>query len=234
MIMDEKISTGIPGFDELIEGGFEKNSTNVIVGGPGAGKTIFALQFIYNGITKFNENGLYISLEEKKDKIYKHMKKFGWDFEKLEKEGKFVFIRYPPEQIEKFIEEAPYIKDTIREKNIKRVVIDSATSLLLLQPDAYQRRQMFLKLMEIINNWGCTVLLTSEGKQIGGEIRARFNIEFLVDSVIVIHIIRKGDVKDKAIEVTKMRGAAHSNRLILMKIGKNGISLYPTQRVFGQ
>ena len=231
--MIERIPTGIPGFDDLIEGGFEKNSVDVIVGGAGAGKTIFALQFLYNGITKFNENGLYISLEEKKDKIYNHMKRFGWEFAQLEKEGKFVFVHYPAEQIEKFIEDAPYLKDVITEHNIKRVVIDSATSLLLLQENAYHRRQMFLKLMGIINGWGCTVLLTSEGKQIENEIIARFGIEFLVDGVVTIHVIQKGDIKDKAIEIAKMRGTNNSTRIIPMKITKEGIRLYPTQRVFG-
>jgi len=113
-----RLPTGIPGFDELIEGGLEENSTNVVVGSAGAGKTIFALQFLYNGITEYQQNGLYISFEERQDKSYNHCKNFGWDFSELESKNKFVFMHYPPEQIEKFIEDAPYIKDIIDEHKI--------------------------------------------------------------------------------------------------------------------
>jgi KaiC/GvpD/RAD55 family RecA-like ATPase len=204
----------------------------VVIGSAGAGKTIFALQYLYNGIKNFKENGLYISLEEKKEKVYRHMKRFGWDFTEFEKKKKFVYMHYPAEQIEKFIEEAPYIKDTIKEKKIQRVVIDSATSLLLLQQDAYLRRQAFLKLISIINSWGCTVLLTSEARERRGNLTSKFDIEFLVDAVVAIHQIKNKDVKDKAIEIVKMRGTDHSNRLIPLKIEKKGVVLYPTQRVF--
>jgi len=70
-------------------------------------------------------------------------------------------------------------------------------------------------------------------KQIENEIIARFGIEFLVDGVVTIHVIQKGDIKDKAIEIAKMRGTNNSTRIIPMKITKEGIRLYPTQRVFG-
>ncbi|MCC7569837.1 AAA family ATPase [Candidatus Micrarchaeota archaeon] len=229
-----RIPTGIPGFDELIEGGFDENSTNIIVGSAGTGKTIFALNFLYNGITKYKENGIYISLEEKKERVYVHTERFGWNLEDLEKKNKFVFVHYPAQQIEKFIEDAPYLKDLIKEHKIKRVVIDSATSLMLLQKDAYARRQIFLKLMSIISGWGCTVLLTSEGTQKGDRLVPKFNIEYLVDGVVAVHTVRKGDVKDKALEIVKMRGTKHSHRLVPMKIVKEGIAVYPTQGVFNK
>ena len=64
--MDAKIprvATGIPGFDELIEGGFPKNFVILLAGTPGTGKSIFSLEYIYNGASSLNENGVYITLD---------------------------------------------------------------------------------------------------------------------------------------------------------------------------
>ena len=75
--MIKRVPTGIAEFDDLIKGGFKKTSINLIAGKAGTGKTVFAMQFLYNGVTKFNENGLYITFEEKKKKTYKDMLEFG-------------------------------------------------------------------------------------------------------------------------------------------------------------
>jgi len=61
----ERVQTGIKGFDGLIEGGFPKSSAILLSGTPATGKTIFALQYLVNGIEKFNEKGIYITFEEK-------------------------------------------------------------------------------------------------------------------------------------------------------------------------
>jgi len=86
------IPTGIPGFDQMVNGGFKPRSVNIIVGGAGSGKTIFAAMFLLNGLIKYGEAGVYITFEEKKEKFYKEMACFGYDLEKLEKTGKFVFL----------------------------------------------------------------------------------------------------------------------------------------------
>ena len=92
-----RISSGIPGLDKLVEGGFKKNSINLFAGEPGAGKTIFAIQFLIDGLSK-GENVLYITFEESQEKIFKHMERFGWDLRRFEKEGKIkvfmMFVRW--------------------------------------------------------------------------------------------------------------------------------------------
>ena len=101
---EERVNSGIIGMDKLIEGGFEKNSVNLIVGGSGSGKTIFAMQFLMDGIEK-GENVLYITFEEKKREFFKDMFNFGWDLEKYEKEKKFFFLEYNPEKVRIMLEE---------------------------------------------------------------------------------------------------------------------------------
>ena len=94
-----RVPSGIQGLDEHIEGGFEKNSATLICGSGGSGKTICAVQFLLAGIHKYNHTGIYISFEERKDKFFHHMKRFGWDLEELESQGRFIFISYTPEEM---------------------------------------------------------------------------------------------------------------------------------------
>ena len=90
----DRCPTGIEGFDKICQGGFVRNSDNVIVGGPGSGKTTFLLQFLWNGVTKFNENGLYCSFEPDILETVKDGSSYGWDFSKLAEQGKIKFLKF--------------------------------------------------------------------------------------------------------------------------------------------
>ncbi|MCX6778177.1 MAG: AAA family ATPase [Candidatus Micrarchaeota archaeon] len=235
MAEEDKVKTGIPGMDEMIEGGFEPRSVVIVAGGPGSGKTTFAMQFLFQGAEKFKEPGLYITFEEQKGMLFKHMKRMGWDFDKLEKDKMISVLEYPPHEVHRFITEGNIIEDIIRENGVQRVVIDSITSLVMLHEDEYKRRMAFLKTMESLRKWGCTCLLTSEAvTSRDGEVKPRFGVEYLADGLIVIHGIRQGDVMQLALEVTKMRGIAHERRMVPMKITDRGITLYPGQPVLGK
>ena len=84
--MTETVPTGIYGLDEMMSGGFPKKRIILVLGGPGAGKTILASQFLYKGLSEFNENGIMVSLDENKHHFYSEMNNFGWDFKKAEEE----------------------------------------------------------------------------------------------------------------------------------------------------
>lgn len=229
----DRVKTDIPGLDSMIGGGFERKSVVIVNGAAGSGKTILSLQFLYNGATNYDEPGLYITFEEQKESIFKHMLTFGWDFAELERDRKIVFLEYPPHEVDRFISEGAVIEDMVREYGIQRVVMDSITSFMLLYSEEYRKRQVFLKTMEILRKWGCTSLMTSEGMGTeDGEIKTRFGVEFLADGLLSIYVNRKGGVKELAIEVVKMRGTAHDMRLNLMKITPHGIEIYPSQPVF--
>ena len=102
--MKERVATGIKNFDKLIDGGFEKNSINIIGGNSGSGKSIFSTQFLINGMKK-NENCLYITFEEKKEPFYEHMKEFSWDLQKYEDIELFTFLEYTPSKVKAMLEE---------------------------------------------------------------------------------------------------------------------------------
>ena len=78
--MFETVQTGVYGLDEMMSGGFPKERIILILGGPGAGKTILTSQFLYKGLSEFNENGVMVSLDESKGHFYSEMLNFGWDF----------------------------------------------------------------------------------------------------------------------------------------------------------
>lgn len=224
---DEKISSGILNLDHLMGGGFNKKSVNLIVGGAGSGKTIFAIQFILGGI-RIGEPGLYITFEEKKEELFRNMLEFGWDLEKLEKEKMFVFIEYTPEKVRTMLEEGGGIIENIVQKNkIRRIVIDSITSFELLFESEIAKREAALTLFDMTREWGCTSLLTLERELKEEDIHAASStpLEFEVDGIILLYFIREGSTRKRFMEILKMRGTTHSRQLHPLDITSSGIKI---------
>jgi circadian clock protein KaiC len=225
----ERVKTGIPGLDKLLNGGFIANSVNLISGGPGTGKTIIGLQFLYNNIVKFNEKGVYISFEENLKDIKKDALIFGWDFNKFEEERKCKFLYYYPFEIQNLVSN---IKKEIKKLNAKRLVIDSTSSFGMSLDNDYEVRKHLYKLIELSKSMECTTILTSEvvGEapidiHSGGKL-SRFDVEeFICDSVITLHSSGLGGLSDRAIRIVKIRRSSHIKGPIPMKIGSKGIEV---------
>jgi circadian clock protein KaiC len=220
----KRVSAGVSGFDELVQGGFKEGSINLVAGGPGSGKTLFAIQFLVEGLVH-GEPGVYVTFEERKDKLYEDMLGFGWDLEKYEKEGKFAFLEYTPEQVKKVLIEGGGTIDTlVSEMKVKRMVIDSITSFTLLYKDELTQKESSLALFELINNWGCTAVLTSQDEAAeGSTITAA--LEFEVDSIILLYHFRKKGSRIRAIEILKMRGTKHPDKTFCIDITQKGIKI---------
>lgn len=219
----ERIPTYMENFDKLVEGGFEKNSTNLIVGSSGSGKTIFAMQFLIGGMKK-GEKCLYVTFEEKKDEFFSNMKRFGWNLEEYEKKGLFTFLEYTPIKVKNMLEEGGgEIESTILKNKISRIVIDSITSFGLLFDDELEKREAALSLFNMISEWNCVSLLTFEGVQSEEEKIASKTMEFESDSIILIHYARDKGKRERFLEILKMRGTIHSNQIYKFQITKNGI-----------
>ena len=218
-----RVKTGIPNFDTLIEGGFEGNSTNLVVGDSGSGKSIFATQFLIEGMKK-GEKCLYVTFEEKKQQFYSNMLEFGWDLEVYEKKGLFTFLEYTPSKVKTMLEEGGgAIESLVLSQKISRIVIDSITSFALLFEDELSKREAAFSLFNMIKKWSCTSLLTSE-EPIGSG-GATKSIEFESDSIILLYFIRKKEQRQRYLEVLKMRGTKHSKRVYDFSIDKHGISV---------
>lgn len=222
---DSRIPTGIIGLDPLIEGGFKKKSISLVSGWPGAGKTIFAIQFLVYGMEKFDEATLYITFEERKEKLYEDMLSFGWDLAKYEKENKFFFLEYTPEQVKKLlIEGGGIVESLIDENKIKRIAIDSITSFSLLYKDELAKKESALALFELINKWECSALLTSQDRS-PEDHTISAALEFEVDGIIILYYAKIKKKRVRAIEILKMRGTKHPTETFGFNITNNGIAI---------
>src|SRR5689334_5024806 len=87
----EKVPTGIDGFDEITGGGIPRSRTTLIMGNPGSGKTVFALQSLVNGIRRWDEPGIFVAFEENSKDIMVNSSSFGWELPALVESGKLFF-----------------------------------------------------------------------------------------------------------------------------------------------
>lgn len=228
----KRVPTGLNGLDDLMEGGFLQKSMVLIGGGAGSGKSIFSMQFLINGIERFNENGVYITFEQSEEDVLRDYDRFNWKIRNKVKEGKLVILSYTPEQVERFLESGGgIVRDIIEKANAKRVVIDSLTAFMLLYPGEMEKRRTFFRLYSAMNKWNCTTLMTSE-QEPDPLFHKSIIVEFQADTVILLYNIRKGDVRERSMEIFKMRATQHTAKIFPLKIDDSGIVVYPEETVF--
>ena len=225
----DRCQTGIVGFDKLCQGGFVRNSDNLIVGGPGSGKSTFLLQFLWNGITQFGENGLYCSFEPDIVESLDDAMAFGWDFSKFSSEGKIKFMRFSPQtSIEELKNELTKI---IAKNDIKRICFDPISVLALNLSDRGKIRQTIFELSSLMKRFKVTTIFVDEsleaemGVATDGEWTKTDILRFLSDSVSIFYESGIAGVGDRAIRIAKMRRTRHERKAIGMKIGDHGIEI---------
>jgi KaiC/GvpD/RAD55 family RecA-like ATPase len=236
--------TGVTGLDEILEGGFPINSTILVTGGPGAGKTIMAVQFLLEGV-KNGEPGVFISMDERPDDLRKEALKFGWDLTKYEKRGDLVIVdvSYPRSGLpskEKYQISMPFTLDNIvrtvyeiiSEIGGKRVVIDSLPAFGIHFEDEAEVRIAIHRLNNLLLSSGCVSIITSEIIP-GHDGISRFGVEeFIARGIILTEIYREGKEYKRAITIMKMRETAYDLKRFAFKIGKNGVEVLPHKVVF--
>jgi circadian clock protein KaiC len=215
-------ATGIQGFDELLDGGFVKNSIITLTGGVATGKTTFGVQFLYNGIINDDENGMLISFEEQKKTVYRNMLKMGMNLKALEDEQKLIFINYPPHEVDLFFEQEETLVNLIDKFGVSRLVIDTASSLGTFFETKEKRREGMLKLIDKLKNWKCTTILINENYE-NPDISK--SMESLCDGVVYFYNPLVKGVRKRGIEIYEMRGSKHSMNVHPMRITSKGIEV---------
>ena len=235
----ERVKTGIPGLDELIEGGFPKGDTILIAGKAGTGKSILATQFIYRGAQDYNEPGVFVTMEEPPHLIRRNMIRFGMDLEKMEKSGMISLVDLSPSKEVTPVTIGEYasfdlsgleaiIMNHIQKLKAKRIVIDTLSIMAYKFRSRDILREEFFKLCANLTRTGCTLLLTSEIPAQDQGLGV-FDIEaFLASGVIVLYNEKISDTsRSRSIEVLKLRGSKHSSRIHSMRITDEGIRVWP-------
>ncbi len=240
----QRMPTGIKGFDELCEGGPIGGRTYLLVGTYGSGKTIFSLQYLYGGITKYDEAGIFIATEEQPEQIRQNASNFSWDLDALEAENKLAIVDACAAKVglpstEKYVDVRPLDMRSMLDQVIKiqeeigakRAVVDSSTSIgFYLQMDPIKLRIELLRLSNILNTLGLTSLLTCE--VIDDTKTNRFGVEnFVTDGTIILYYRKPNDVRVRGIEIYKMRGTKHSEKVHPFDMMSKGIVIYPDKTI---
>ncbi len=233
----ERIETGIQKLDGLIEGGFPSNSSILVTGPSGTGKTIFCIQFLTHGANK-GEKGLYVALEERPSDVRREMTRFGWDLAKYEEDGSLLILdvanpraRMPSREkysiqtqfdVETF---ANRLYEMIGQNEIKRVVVDSLPALTFHFGDFGEIRNAIHEINNLLLELGCNVVLVSETTDFTQGV-SRFGVEeFVASGVIVMTYAESGAKMTKNLMVLKMRGTKHAVNKYPYQISDQGIDL---------
>jgi KaiC/GvpD/RAD55 family RecA-like ATPase len=239
VVESERVRSGIPGLDEILNGGFPRGRVILVMGSPGAGKTVFCTQFLVRGAESFGERGVLALLEESRPYVLREMSRFGWDLEALEREGKICVLDARPARREKFsvgverrgLSMVSEVVGAASRIGAKRIVVDSLSSLIFQFPRPEERRLVVLDLIDRLLETGATSLLTLEmGEADGGrEVAVE---EFLAHGVIALSSVRVANSYVKTLRVVKMRETLHDMQVRPFAITGEGIQIYPKESVF--
>lgn len=220
--MTQRVKTGIPGLDSLMEGGFIQNSAYLVTGETGTGKTIFGCQYIWHGLQK-GESGVYISMEEEPEDIKADVARFGWDFDKYEKKRLLRILYHDPSQVNKL---GSVIQSEIMDVKANRLVLDSTAAMgLALESKALIRRRISGIITTIKRHQQCTGLIITEVGE-GSKALSRFGVEeFVVAGVIVLNYLGMETETSRSLVIRKMRRTNHGKDLYPMDISNKGITI---------
>lgn len=255
----ELVPTGIPGLDAMLGGGLPKRSVVLVRGGPGAGKTTLALQFLFEGVRR-GERGLYITLEEGPLDIVQNASQYGWDFDGAIKSGALVIHTLRLSRVKDYLKSdaaqgnwiitmestdkaagfsgdfraealSAIISRLVRESGANRLVFDSLTMFTAQFEHKVDLHMETLDLVRGLQKEGCTTLFTAHQDAGGAHIITAE--EYLSHGVISLQFLQQSGRFLQAIQVVKMRGARHAREMRPYRIADEGILVYPNETILG-
>jgi circadian clock protein KaiC len=227
----EKALTGIEGFDEITFGGLPRGRTSLVIGSPGSGKTVFALQVLVNGAKQWHEPGIFVAFEENSGQIATNAASFGWDLEDLANNRLFFLdarmaadtIRSGPFDLTGLLAS---LDAKAREMGARRIVFDSIDVLLTLLNDPLGERQEIYRLHEWLNRTGLTGIITTRGDpQTPPDIQRFGFIQYTTDCTIQLATRMVDRVALRELRVLKYRGSAFRGNEFPFVIGQSGIEV---------
>jgi circadian clock protein KaiC len=213
----EKLKTGIAGFDFISNGGLSKSRVTLVSGSAGSAKTVFAAQFLVEGIRQAGECGVFVTFEESPADIRNNMAGFSWEIEAWEQAGKWVFVDASPQPGDEAAVTGAYdmgallarIEHAVRKVGAARVSIDSLGAIFSRFLDAPTVRQELFRITLALKQMGVTAVLTAECPEDYGQI-TRYGVEeFVADNVILLRNVLEEEKRRRSIEILKFRGTSH-------------------------
>jgi circadian clock protein KaiC len=206
-----KVLTGIQGFDEITDGGLPRGRTTLVMGGPGCGKTVFALQSLVTGANRRKEAGIFVAFEEGTRQIVANAATFGWDLPALAKKKLFFLdAQLSPEVVKAGEFDLVGMLNVLQAKadeiEAKWIVFDGIDVLLSLLDDSVAERREIYRIRDWLLRTGLTGIITQ--KVTGNDADHRYNfLQFMVDCVVVLrHYVVDGSAF-RNLRVMKYRGS---------------------------
>ncbi len=228
----QKCLTGIRGFDEITEGGLPRNRITLLSGGPGTGKTLLGIDFLINGVTAYDEPGVFMSFEETEDELYKDVASLNFGLQALVAEKKILldFVMLERKEIleaGEFNLEGLFVRleHAIDSIKAQRVVLDSIESLFAGVVDAGILRLEIKRLFRWLKDKKVTTLITGEVHQ--GSFTRHGLEEYISDCIILVDNRVREQIATRRIRVIKYRGSNHGANEYPFVIDEGGLSVIP-------
>jgi circadian clock protein KaiC len=212
-----KVPTGINGFDQVAMGGLPAGRCTLVSGTTGSGKTLFAVEFLARGITRFDEPGVFVSFEEASADIRSNSASLGFDIERWENERKWAFV----DASSAIAEGAPTvggydfgalvarIEHAVRWVGARRVVLDSLGAVFAHFSDIGIVRHELFRISAALEALDVTSVLTAERPEEYDGV-TRYGVEeFVLDNVVILRNVLRRERRRRTVEVVKYRGAPH-------------------------
>lgn len=226
---------GIPALDRALGGGIPQGHMLMVTGNTGTGKSLFGMRWLMEGVRR-GERGVFVALEEPVPQVKKTALAHGWDFQRLERQGKLALFR--PGLIDVASDRLLYeIVHQVERVNAKRVVFDSISSLMSASvnlEDTEGVRQFLIQLAGFLRSRGVTAVFSYlSGTNFGavkGQLLSAFNtnemrLSSVVDGVILLLYVERGQKVAKLLNVLKLRGSRHVKDILEYEIKKGGFEI---------
>lgn len=229
----EKAPTGITGFDEVTYGGLPKGRPTIVCGGPGCGKTMFAMEFLVRGATQYNEPGVLMTFEETGDEITKNVASLGFDLKTLVARKKLVldYVKVEPAEIQEtgsYDLEGLFVRlqYAIESTGAKRIVLDTLEAIFSGFSNTGMLRAEIRRLFRWLKDRGMTTVVTAER---GDGTLTRYGLEeYVSDCVIFLDHRVKDQVSTRRMRIIKYRGTSHGADEYPFLIDDKGFSVLPS------
>lgn len=229
---DERVSTGVPGLDDVLNGGFPQGHFFLVEGEPGTGKTTLGLQFLMDGANR-GEKVLYVTLSESQREIEKVARSHGWSlanltiFEFTPKEDSLrpedQYSAFHPSEVE-FQDTTQNILAEVDRVQPTRVVLDSLSEIRLLARDSFRYRRQVLALKHFFTNRNCTVLLLDDRTSGTDDLQ----LQSIAHGVLMLEkVAREYGKTRRRVQVAKLRGSRYREGYHDYGIETGGIRVFP-------
>jgi circadian clock protein KaiC len=226
-----KVATGISGFDDITDGGLPQGRPTLVCGGPGCGKTLFALQFLVHGAVN-GESGVFVTFEETEDDLLKNAASLGYDLPDLIKRKRFAleYVRVERSEIEETGEydlEGLFIRldHALRTTRARRIVLDTIEALFAGLSNAGVLRAELRRLFSWLKDRGITAVITGER---GTDTLTRQGLEeYVSDCVIFLDHRVTDQISTRRLRIVKYRGSSHGTNEYPFLIDRHGIAVLP-------